>query len=107
MRRHLFLATAAASVIGLGGCADSSVTEPVTRGPSFQAVEGTTECNGTLPPGTYHNVIVPPNTLCILNNSVIEHNVKAFRNSSLIMTNDQVGGNVEAHEAFQLSVQRS
>jgi hypothetical protein len=107
MREKVALAAAAISTMVLSACADSSITEPVTPLPSFQVMEGTTECRGALPAGTYHNIIVPPSTLCILSNSVVTNNVKAFRSSILLMTNDHVGGNVEAHQAFQLSVQGS
>jgi hypothetical protein len=63
-----------------------------------------TPCVGTLPPGTYENVVVPPGASCTLEGSVVEGNVKAFEGSRLTMLGNDVRGNVEAWRAIQVGI---
>jgi hypothetical protein len=90
---YLALATA----VALSACADAT-RDPIT-GPSLRRGGGggggggdivLTECNGTLPPGTYDNIIVPPGATCTINGSVIRGSVLALRDSRLFMSSDQV-----------------
>jgi len=75
-----------------------------------------TLCVGTLPPGVYDNVIVPPGQSCIAQGSTINGNVKVLeggrflsnanntiagsvqgeRNARIFLQQDRVGGSVEA-----------
>jgi hypothetical protein len=35
-------------------------------------------CNGVLPPGTYDNIIVPPNASCAIAGSIVKGNITAL-----------------------------
>jgi hypothetical protein len=55
-----------------------------------------TLCEGTLPPGTYDNVVVPEGMRCNLSDSIVLGNVLALEQSGLAMVRDEVDGNVKA-----------
>jgi hypothetical protein len=80
-------------------CADMA-TEPatLTRAPSLarNGETSNTECIGALPPGAYHNVVVPPGQSCEIGASVLSGYLKAFAGSRLVSINNRIDGNVEA-----------
>jgi hypothetical protein len=49
---------------------------------------------GVILTGTFDNIEVPPNTVCVLEASIVTHNVTAFAGSRLFIYNSQIGGNV-------------
>lgn len=55
-----------------------------------------TECAGILPPGVYHNVVVPPGQSCEIGSSVLTGYLKAFAGSRLVSINNSIDGSVEA-----------
>jgi hypothetical protein len=55
-------------------------------------------CEGTLPPGTYDNVIVRQGPRCYLSDSIVRGKVTALEHSSIAMVRDEVNGNVKALE---------
>ena len=106
MKQKLTLAAALVGTFALAACSDTTSPLSTTR-PSLNSNEGreTTHCEGTLPPGVYENIVVLPDATCLLNNSVIIRDVMALPRSALVMVDDQVGGNIESHNAFQVIVQ--
>ena len=107
MKQQLSLAAALVAMFALGACSDTPPQQSITGVPSMNANggRGTTHCQGTLPPGVYENIVVLPDAICLLNNSVIIRDVMALPRSSLVMVDDQVGGNIESHNATQVIVQ--
>jgi hypothetical protein len=65
-----------------------------------------TMCSGPLT-GTFDNVVVPEGDFCRLTDSLVRGNVKALRDSQLIMGNDEVDGNVEGDKASAVIVDAS
>jgi hypothetical protein len=66
--------------------------------PGAAAVD--TPCIGTLPAGTYDNVIVPPMLSCVLGSGVlVRGNVKALQDSRLHIGSSNVRGNVLGEKA--------
>lgn len=59
------------------------------------ALAASTVCIGSLPPGTYDSVVVPPGATCTLSGSTVLGNVKALANSFLSASNNQILGNVD------------
>jgi hypothetical protein len=57
-----------------------------------------TLCVGTLPPGTYDNVVAPEGTSCNLTDSIVRGNVTALEGSTLVVFRDEVGGTVKVLE---------
>lgn len=73
--------------------------------PAFTAGAKITECAGTLPPGTYHSIMVPVNAACSISNSEIKHNITVLENSSLgIFGGTTVGGSILADKSRSLSI---
>jgi hypothetical protein len=107
MKHQLRLAGALVGTFALAACSDTTPQQSITGVPSLNANggQGTTHCEGTLPPGVYENIVVLPDAICLLNNSTIIRDVMALPRSSLVMVDDQVGGNIESHNATQVIVQ--
>jgi hypothetical protein len=59
---------------------------------------------GTLPPGTYQNVIVPVGQTCTINNSKITGNITALEKSRLMANNNDVAGNIQADKAIRVFI---
>jgi hypothetical protein len=71
---------------------------------SFQVVPQQSDqpCMGSLPPGTYDNVIVPPGQFCFISNSTIRGNLKALPGSLGLNTfNNTIAGSVQADKVLQ------
>jgi hypothetical protein len=66
-------------------------------GPSAAASD--TPCMGTLPPGTYDNIVVPPGQTCLLTGVTVLGNVKALEDSRLHIQSSNVRGNVIGDKA--------
>ncbi|HLJ66733.1 MAG TPA: hypothetical protein VKX16_05180 [Chloroflexota bacterium] len=57
--------------------------------------DSTTKCNGSLPPGTYGNVLVPKGATCTLTSGVvISGNLKALSGNTLSITSVSIGRNL-------------
>jgi hypothetical protein len=94
---------------------DSTTTDPNRAGsdglrPSFQEGPSDVECRGTLPPGTYQNVVVPEGQVCVfgLGKVIVLGNVKALEGSELTISGkicNEVRGNIEADKATDVLVQ--
>ncbi len=64
---------------------------------------GSAACVGTLPPGTYASIYVPPNGSCTLNDVRILGDATADTGSSLILfTNGSIGGDLTAASGSQV-----
>src|SRR5687767_9039253 len=92
-------------------CGDATAPDPdrpqVVGGPLFeQSPPGPSdrECVGTLPPGTYQNVIVPPGETCIISALEVTGNITALAGSRLLSDNNTVKGNVEAVKAKRVDI---
>jgi hypothetical protein len=76
--------------------------QPAVGGrPSYQVVpqQGPSDqsCVGTLPPGTYQNVFVPPGASCFLSNSTLTGNLVALPGSKELTTqNNRIAGSIQA-----------
>lgn len=71
-----------ATAITLGVCAAPAVADDV-------------RCVGSLPPGTYDNVVVPRDTDCNLSGAIVRGNVKALRGAGLFSNGNRIAGNLE------------
>jgi hypothetical protein len=58
-----------------------------------------TTCNGTFTGVTLGDVVVPPNGVCILTNSVVNGQVDVLKNAYFQATNTQIKGDVNGHTA--------
>jgi hypothetical protein len=56
-------------------------------------------CNGVLPPGTYDNIIVPPNASCAIAGSIVKGNITALDHAMLLVATSEVGGNIKGDQA--------
>ena len=85
-------------------------TEPaaLSRAPSLarNGETSNTECVGALPPGAYHNVVVPPGQSCEISASVLSGYLKAFAGSRLVSISNRIDGNVEALGAAFVHLER-
>jgi hypothetical protein len=70
-------------------------TESRATVPSFQNSQGRQKCDGTLPPGTYKNVYVPPGAFCTLENSRVEGNLTVFEGAFLTVEGSTITGNLK------------
>jgi hypothetical protein len=61
------------------------------------AVAENARCVGTLPPGTYDNVVVPRDTDCFLTGAVVRGNVKVLRGAALFSNLNRIEGNVQGN----------
>jgi len=92
MRRFLvLLALAASSLV-------------VVVGPSAAAND--TECVGALT-GEFDNVVVPRELVCVLTDSTVHGNIKAFEGSALDVESSIVGGNITTLPDSRLAVSDS
>ena len=107
MRNNVRMVAGLFATLALSACGNAAVDQSITGVPSLRAGEGggTTQCEGTLPPGVYENVIVPPGASCVLNNSTILRNVTALPRSEVTLVDDQVGGDIVSHNAVRTTVQ--
>lgn len=55
--------------------------------------------SGGLPAGTYSNIEVPPDKICVLDGVTVTNNVRALARSRLFIYSSEVGGNVEGLSA--------
>src|SRR5688572_26677433 len=104
---------AAVPVLAFGlavACESVTAPDPYQRqvgGPRFEqspAGPSDRECIGTLPPGTYQNVIVPPGQTCTISNSRMTGNITALAGSRLFSTNNTVEGNIQADKARRVDI---
>jgi hypothetical protein len=61
------------------------------------AVAENARCVGTLPPGTYDNVVVPRDTDCFLTGATVRGNVTVLRGAALFSNLNRIAGNLEGH----------
>jgi hypothetical protein len=103
MRKVAF--TLALVLVG-AACQDATAPAPVTSAspPRLSISGGDTRCVSALPPGTYGNITVPPGETCVLTTSRVEGNVKALRNSRLVMHNVHVEGNVDGIQVQAIAI---
>jgi hypothetical protein len=71
-----------ATAITLGVCAAPAVADDA-------------RCVGSLPPGTYDNVVVPRGADCFLSGAIVRGNVKALRGAALFSNVNRIAGNLE------------
>lgn len=64
-----------------------------------------TECTGTLPPGTYDNIVVPKGATCELSSSIVRGNVRALEGSRLNANDNTIEGNVLGNKADVVHLQ--
>jgi hypothetical protein len=105
MRHQSRFATLIFGVLAVTACSDTAVQESVTGPPRFNAGQGTTHCQGTLPPGVYANVIVLPDAVCTMNDVTVLRDVSIEPRGFLVMTNYDIGGDVLGHNAGQIIMQ--
>lgn len=103
------IATIAALVVLFAACSDTVTEPPQSAGPprlQTGGATGTTECRSpTFPPGTYHNVVVPPGETCFIGASVITGHLTALEGSTLGSFSNVVGRGIEAIGAVFVVVQ--
>lgn len=105
MSRHAYLAMVVGGVLVLTSCSDTTVEESVAGTPRLNAGQGTTHCDGALPPGAYANIIVLPNGTCTLHDVTVIRDVKVLPGAHLVMTNFDVAGSVEGNNPGQIIMQ--
>jgi hypothetical protein len=94
---------AAVPILGLvlvSACEDSTAPNrlPEIAGPALQqSPPGPSEvqCSGPLPPGTYPNITVVPNTTCDVRNSTVLGNIKVLDGGRLDAFNNQIAGSIQ------------
>lgn len=72
---------------------DAGVIDPVDGNPE-----------GGLDGGTYSDIEVPPNAICVLQGVTVTNSVKAFAGSRLFIQNSEIGGNVKGLNASAVQV---
>jgi hypothetical protein len=92
-------------LVTVAACSDTGVQDPITGVARLNAGQGTTHCNGTLPPGAYANVIVLPDAICEMHDVTVERDVSVLPRGSLLMTNFDIGGDLRGTNAGQIIVQ--
>jgi hypothetical protein len=95
MSNRFQLAALAAALV-LGACDDAKLPVALEEGSAGSGND--TECTGALT-GTFDNVVVPPEAVCILSNSTVTGSVKALGGSRLTAFNNVVRGNVLGDKA--------
>jgi hypothetical protein len=101
---------AAVAVVALLAVACDNATRPTNLTHQRQAggpsVKGSndTECVGTLPPGTYDNVVVPEGETCDISGSTVTGNITALSGSHLFANANTVGGNIQADGAATVQI---
>ena len=67
---------------------------------------GTTQCNGTLAPGTYHDVHISAGVACTITGATVKGDITGDRDSNLTLAGSTVGGDVvlESPEFVQIGV---
>ena len=90
------------------GCAERATgpepSEPRTTGLSFKESQGHQECDGTLPPGTYKNVYVPPGASCFMESSRVEGNLMVFEGAFLNVEGTTITGNLKMKKESRANV---
>ena len=104
MKSHFAAPPLLAGLLLLACTESRTPTEPIASKPSLNVTGTTTPCVGTLPPGAYDNVEVPPGATCFLDNATIRGSVKALETAQLYMYNSQVAGNVDGDKAAVVQV---
>ena len=104
MRRRFRSALLLSAASLFAACQDRAL-EPSPTGPSFNAGRGTTQCEGTLPPGTYDNILVLPKGTCTMDHVVILRDVTVLPTGHLVMTNYDIRGAVLGHNSGQIIMQ--
>jgi hypothetical protein len=105
MRHQSGFVTLVFGALALGACSDATIGESVTGMPSLNSGQGTTHCDGTLPPGVYANVVVLPDANCTMSNVTVLRDVQVEPRGFLAMSNYQIGNDVEGHNAGQIIMQ--
>jgi hypothetical protein len=94
-----------ATALVLSACQDAtSPLAPGTHPDLNSSSDSETRCVGTLPPGTYENIVVPENTACFVDNSVVRGNVKVLEGAALFVFTTFVGGSVQGDKAALVQV---
>jgi hypothetical protein len=83
--------------------------------PAFAADGGTTTCNGTLAPGTYHRLVVPEDGVCLSDGPVtIRGGVFVMQGATLVFGSDEnpvptatIGGGVHSTNAMGVQIHHS
>ncbi len=104
MRRRFGSALALTAALLVAACQDRAPDSSPHRS-HFQRGRGTTQCEGTLPPGTYDNIVVLPKGTCTLREVVVLRNVTVLPTGHLVMTNYDIRGEVLGHNAGQIIMQ--
>lgn len=96
-------------VLIAAACADMPTESALSRAPSLarNGETSNTECVGALPPGAYHNVVVPPGQSCEIGASVLSGYLKAFAGSRLVSIANDIDGSVEALGAAFVHLERT
>jgi hypothetical protein len=71
------------------------------------AMAATTECSGTLPPGTYDNIVVPEGAHCEMVSATVNGNVRVLAGASLRASASQIGGNVQGQDVAWVCAQEA
>ena len=89
----------------VAACTDTIAPVPTASAPPrLAASHGNTQCVGTLPPGTYQNITVPREAVCVVENSAVLGNVTAKEGSRITLSNVRVGKSVHGLKAAAVHV---
>jgi hypothetical protein len=92
-------------VVLAAACTDTTAPAPTgSDAPRLAVSHGMTRCTGTLPPGTYQNITVPEEAVCVVENSTVLRNVTARRGSRLTLVNVRVGESVHGLKAAAVHI---
>jgi hypothetical protein len=78
--------------------------QPKDLEPSFQSTDSEVYCHGTLPPGTYQNVIVRPGLFCSISDSKLTGNLIVPPGSELTSMNNTIAGSIQADKALFIDI---
>ena len=96
---HRSISLAAAAAVAVGGvfAAGGAWLPALAAGP--------TPCTGTLPPGTYQDVVVPSGASCILGSGVtVNHDVTVNKAGSLSDSGASVGHDIQASQPNSIDI---
>lgn len=107
MTHRLRFGTLVFGLITVAACSDAGVQDSMTGPPRLatNSGNGTTHCQGTLPPGTYANVLVLPDGICTMDDVIVERDVRVLPRGSLLMRNFAIGGDIEGTNPGQMLMQ--
>jgi hypothetical protein len=93
----------------VAACQDTTqpISDDVRTPPQLSKSSGDVECDETLPPGTYKNIIVPTDGVCFVENSVVRGNITVLEDGSLFVFTSRVQGSVQGQGADFVSVEES